>query len=78
MSFSIKYGITVFTNKIAEMAEPFCRKLSVNKNFNRKKIFAETMVETAFKSRFQTTIFYETLNVKLFFYSQSKLILCIK
>ena len=49
MSFSIKYGSSVFANKIAEMGDPFYRKLSVNKNFLRKKKFAETMGETALK-----------------------------
>ena len=48
MSFTIKYGSIVFTNKIAEMCEPFCRKLLVNKNFVRTKNVAETMSETAF------------------------------
>ena len=47
MSFSIHYGNTVFTNKVAEMGEPFCKKLSVNKNFIRTKNVSETMGETA-------------------------------
>ena len=50
MSISIKYGSTILTNKITEMDEPFCRKLSVNKNFVRTKNVAETMGETAFSS----------------------------
>ena len=45
ITFSIKYGSTIFTNKIAEMGEPFCRKLSVNQNFLRKKNVAETIGE---------------------------------
>ena len=47
MSFSIKYGSTVLTNKIAEIGERFCRKLSVNKNFLRTKNVEETMGEIA-------------------------------
>ena len=49
MSFSIKYGSTDFTNKIAEMSKPFCRKFSANKNFFRIKNVSETMGETAFR-----------------------------
>ena len=50
MTFSMKYGNTIFTNKIAEMGELFCRKLPVNKNFVQTKNVAETMDESALTS----------------------------
>ena len=47
MSFSLKYGRTDFTSKIAEMGDAICRKLSLNKHFLRTKNVVETMDETA-------------------------------
>ena len=47
--FPIKYDRTVFTNKVSEMGESFCRKLSEARNFPNQNV-SETC-EPAFRFR---------------------------
>ena len=61
MSFLIRYGNTVFTNKIAEIGETFCRKLSANRICFRTKNAAETMGETGIKAGAKTKNVAETM-----------------